>query len=135
MNKLLAVGGPNHGDELADDGSQQKTVMAMVNHPNDPLAPPVALPTRYIKRGAEGVVDNKHYRRFIWVHESIRSPEEMAQFLANHLLGKWIEEGGEIVEGQLVDSEAPEVVPSGDGGGASAVGPQPPRTASGLYLS
>lgn len=125
---MLAIGGPNHAEEITEDPGQFKTVMVMVNHPTDPLAPQVALPTKYIKRAAEGIMNGKHYRRVIYVHESVTNSEEMSAILANYVLGKWIEEGGELVE------EASEVVPSRNDGGAAPVGPQPSRSAGGLYL-
>jgi hypothetical protein len=127
LTKFVAVGGPNHAEELEDDGQPIKTVLVMAQQPDNPLAPPVALPTKYIKRAAEGEIEGKHYRRWVYVHESVSNVTEMAQLLANYLLGVWIKEGGEIVE-------SPEVVPGGDSGGSAPVGPQPSRSASGLYL-
>jgi len=134
MSNILVVGGPHTGNEVEDEGPT-KIAMVMAQDPNNPLIPPVALPTKYVRRGVVGQIGERKLIRNVYVHESIQNPMELAQLLANILIGKWIEEGGEIVEEEVRPSgEAPEMVPSGSEGRTPPVGPQPSRTAGGLYL-
>lgn len=86
----------------------------------------IAVSTNYVKRPLDGNFEDGKRRREVYVHESVGSPMEMAQILANALIGLWLKEG------ELVGSST--VVPGGERAGAEEVGAQPPRTDTGLYL-
>lgn len=122
---LLAVGGPKHGEDLADEGTIAE-VMVVVDSPDGK----VAIATKYIKRGVDGQIRGRRLRREVYVHESIGNQQEMAALLANVLIGQWIEEGGrEIVEGESQD-----VVSGRESNGSPQVDKESSRSASGLYI-
>jgi hypothetical protein len=134
LSNLLAVGGPDHGQEVEDVGAVRQKMM-MASDPNNPAAPAIAMPTSYIRRNLEGEVGGNKFRKSLYVHESVREPMEMMQLMSNYFIGQWLEDGGELVEEEInLEAHTPKMVSGGNGSGTSDVGPEPPRSASGLYL-
>lgn len=130
---LLAVGGPKHGEQLEDNGP---TTQVMAIPPiQDPRQQVAAVAVLYVKRFVGGIdEDGRKLQRDVYVFQGVQNEQEMGALLTNYLLGEFIRGGYEVVEGQGVEVQPSDNVPSRNEAGAGPVAGEAPRTKSGLYL-
>lgn len=106
MNEQVIVcGGPHHGQKVDDAGSVWSPLVMMQDSTN-PSSPPFAAPTNYFRKFVEGQSPaGNRLRRAVYAHEGIQDPQQLMMALSSILIAAWMAEGGEVVDGVVLDQQ------------------------------